>query len=210
MKKLLIAFLATVFILSGCGMEGLQDVGETSRQVNERPNAKTYVVGTDIEAGDYYFVSDIPLEANGEELMAASIMLTKSLTINSESDEAKYVIVEDIVANTYYLNIGKDDGYLILTNATLYPASEHPKIVKNDDGSYPPGDYKVGVDIPAGNYSVSPIDGIDEYTFYIAKDAKHQESSAISYYTITHGDPQNVTLEDGQYLYGALMNITPK
>ncbi len=108
-------------------------------------------VGVDIAAGEYviagnnkqtqYFITSKP-EA---ELYGTS-------AINSP-DMLSFGYCE----NRVYLKV-KDGEYLSFVGGKLYKSCSAPSPVPNADGALPPGQYKVGVDIESGRYSVCPAE----------------------------------------------------
>ena len=93
-----------------------------------------------------------------------------------------------------HLNVGEGD-YVNLRYGKLYAESAAPDPVKGDDGEYLKGQYKAGVDIPAGRYKLIGSYG----SFVLNKNGfaffdKDEEKDASSTDRI-------LDLEDGDYIY---------
>lgn len=95
-----------------------------------------------------------------------------------------------------------DNQYLIIKGATFYTLDDAPSIIP-EDGVYQNGQFKVGTDIPAGEYKYI-VDKNNSSTFI--------EISTSSIYDIdniilseTPTVDSSVTLTDGQYL--TLQNV---
>ncbi|NLM11308.1 MAG: hypothetical protein GX213_11140 [Clostridiaceae bacterium] len=143
-----------------------------------------YKVGQDIAAGEYKLYSTA-------DLSYFEIAKDSSNTLES-------IIANDNFYSFTYVTVA-DGQYFKFTDARAVPVSDAtasgPK-----DGRYPSGMYKVGFDIPAGEYQVFPEEG---------------STLGFGYYEITSGsshvlddivandnfeDPRYITLKEGQYV----------
>lgn len=157
---------------------------KTKQNAKEEPKVKTYKagqykVGTDLPAGEYVALT------KGD----AYLEVAKDSKGTFES-----IIVNDVFMNRSMITVS-DGQYLKLQNATLYAAKDAPK-VEPKDGFWPSGMYKVGVDIPAGEYKVI-TDGDGSY-IEVSSSSKHTFDSIISN-DVFEGD-KYVTIQDGQYV----------
>lgn len=149
------------------------------------PTAKTY------KAGMYKIGSDMPA---GEYVLVASGSMSY-FEIDKDS-EGK---LESILANdTFHVRsiVTVANGqYIKLTGCIAYPFKDAPK-VQLADGFLSDGMYKVGVDLPAGEYKVIP-EGSMSYK-EVSKDSSHTLNSIISN-DILQGEGYS-TIKNGQYL----------
>jgi hypothetical protein len=155
-----------------------------AQKAPEKPAVKTYKsgqykVGTDLPAGEY-------------------VAIAKSDAYIEIAKDSKGAI-ESILANDIFINrsiITVSDGqYLKLQNCELYPAKDAPK-VQPKNGFLPSGMYKIGVDLPAGEYNVIS-EGGDSYV-EVSKSSKHSIDDIISN-DIFQGN-KYVSVLDGQYV----------
>ena len=108
-----------------------------------------------------------------------------------------------------------DEGDLIVFkpagDQTMYPA---PATSINPAAPYNDGCYRVGIDIPAGTYTITPYGPsaaatAKECAAYVMKDLDFDDDSITeSVYVIT-GGTQTVTVTDGQYLELFATTATP-
>lgn len=141
-----------------------------------------YKVGTDIPAGEYVLVQDDSTLAYFQV---------------SSSSDGKF---ESIVANDNFdgrsIITVSDGQYLNVTRANIYSIDKAPAINKSA-GYLTDGMYRVGIDIPAGEYKIVPTDNVSGY-YELAEDSSHLFSSIIGNGLISN--EQYLTIEDGQYL----------
>lgn len=64
----------------------------------------------------------------------------------------------------------------------------------------PGGDYDIGVDIPAGRWTLVGVDSYSSFEVYQSRDVKDNYSYDILYESLDHNQHYNITLEDGQYI----------
>lgn len=93
-----------------------------------------------------------------------------------------------------------DDGMPIQTNEPLLSAC-----------------YRVGIDIPAGEYVISVEEETEEAvaesdsepTAYVMEDLNFEEGSIVGEYPVLKGTSRKITVEDGQYLelYGCIAEL---
>lgn len=204
MKKitsfLLMTFVA--FSLVGCGgskatnttQQSKEDTKqESTNKPEEQPKQQdtqkvdglikqgTYKVGTDIQAGEYLVISKgrgyykCSKDSTGE---TGSIIFNENLTDGSNS----YVTL-------------KDGDYFKVTNAEMYPIDKAPSIIPKD-GVYKDGMYKVGQDIPGGEYKIKLVGARGYYAVY--KDSRYAVGDIISNENVTADT--YLTVKDGEYL----------
>lgn len=78
----------------------------------------------------------------------------------------------------------------------MYPVAEAPSVIP-EDGLYKDGMYKVGEDIPAGEYKITLISNFMGY-YEVTADSRHDLYSIITNENV-QGDTY-LTIQDGQYI----------
>lgn len=152
---------------------------EKSESNESEIKAGTYKIGTDLEAGEYLFIAK----------SMGYIEVCSDSTGNLDS-----IITNDNVIGHTYITV-EDGQYLKLQGGTAYPVDNAPSIIPTD-GLYKDGTYKVGKDIPSGEYKVilSSSMGYIE----VSSGSHGILDEIISNDNLT-GDSY-ITVEDGQYL----------
>lgn len=152
---------------------------EKSESNESEIKAGTYKIGTDLEAGEYLFITK----------SMGYIEVSSDSTGNFDS-----IIANDNVIGHTYITV-EDGQYLKLQGGTAYPVDKAPSIIPTD-GLYKDGTYKVGKDIPSGEYKVvlSSSMGYIE----VSSGSHGIFDEIISNDNLT-GDSY-ITVEDGQYL----------
>ena len=137
-----------------------------------------YKVGADIPAGEYIL----------DPSATAYYQVASDSTGTLES-----IVSNDNFSGTRYITVSEGQ-YLTLTGCTAYPASYvSDGTIKNDNLSG--GMYKVGVDIEAGEYKVTP----DGSGYYEVDSSSAGTLDAIVANENFSSDVY-VTVSDGQYL----------
>lgn len=146
----------------------------------DKIKAGTYKVGTDIPAGEYIVFSS----NNGY------IECSKDSTGNFES-----IVFNDNLFNGSNSYVTLNEGeYFNMQRAEMYPVSSAPSI-KPEDGIYKSGMYKVGTDIPAGEYKVK--DNGNGY-IEVSTNSRHDLLNIVSNENL-NGDSY-ITISEGQYI----------
>lgn len=143
--------------------------------------AGNYKVGTDLPAGEYKIYTD--------DFMGY-FEVSKDSSGNLDS-----IIVNDNFTTFTYLTVSEGQ-YLKLQMCYAIPVEE-AEPYKSDKG-YGSGKYKVGVDIPAGEYNVKKEEGQLFGYVEVSKDSKGTLDSIISNDNFENN--KYVTIKDGQYL----------
>lgn len=167
--------MAVVMVGIGCVSAGLfGDDGKVLKGSGE------YKVGDDIEPGEYYVKCDgVNLYV---EVSSDSSGDLESIIYNLNTAGGAYITVED-------------GEYLEISGGNLYKIDDAPDRGP-ENGYYKEGMYKVGEDIPAGEYNVESSK--DLAYIEVATDSRHQIDSIV-----TNDNFENnkiITVEDGQYL----------
>lgn len=139
-----------------------------------------YKIGTDIPAGEYVLIAD------------SSFPAYFALTCDSSGSFSSIITNDNF--NTRSIVTVSDGQYLQLERCDLYPFDEAPA-VEAIDGAYPEGTYKVGADIPAGEYKVIPSSHNMAYV---------EVSSDSTHHSILSNDcpkgEKYQTVQNGQYI----------
>lgn len=173
--KILVVMAVAVMAMS-CVSAGLFD----SDSGDALKGSGTYKVGEDIPAGEYYvkcnsynLYIEVASDSSGD---------LESIIYNLNTGSGAYITVED-------------GEYLEINGGDLYELDKAPD-VGPENGYYEEGMYKVGEDIPAGEYEVEATSGLAYIE--VSSDSRHQIEGII-----TNDNFENnkyITLEDGQYL----------
>lgn len=171
--KILI-IMAVVMVGVGCVSAGLLGDGNALKGSGE------YKVGKDIPAGEYYVKCDgYNLYV---EVASDSSGNLDSIIYNLNTGGGAYITVED-------------GEYLEISGGNLYKIDDAPDRGP-EGGYYKEGMYKVGEDIPAGEYDVEASNGLAYIE--VSSDSRHQIEGIV-----TNDNFENnkiITVEDGQYL----------
>lgn len=140
-----------------------------------------YKVGTDIPEGEYF-------------VWATSYFC--SVQVSSDSSGSLSSIVMSDMCDTFMFVTAKSGQYLDVSGGSFVSANIAPVPEIQEDGTYKPGMYRVGIDIPAGEYKVTATG--DFCSIHVTEDASGLLSS---YVNTEYVDGQAyVTVIDGQYL----------
>lgn len=138
-----------------------------------------YKIGTDLPAGEYYIkCNSINLYV---EISSDSSGELDSIISNLNTEGGVYVTV-------------KDGEYLTVNGGEIFNVTDIE--LEPEDGYYLEGQYKVGRDIPAGEYTLEALDegGYIEVT----SDSRHTLESIIT--NDLFDTNKIITLTDGQYV----------
>lgn len=142
--------------------------------------AGMYKVGTDIPAGEYVLL------CTGS---SAYFEIASDSTGNLSS-----IIANDNISTHTYVTV-KDGQYFEFKNSKVRLA-EYVDAFSAESGAYEEGMYKVGVDIPAGEYKIAATS--DYGYFEVDKDSNNTLSSIIT--NDNFSGEKYITIKTGQYL----------
>ena len=158
-------------------------------------NPGVYYVGKDIPAGSYWL--------SGEE--TTTTYYFKLTPDNSSQGSTTYTVAHE---NSYYGHniVEVSEGEVLIAESSALALD---KMTKKFSAPYQSGVYRVGIDIPAGTYTLSPGSANDYYAYYVMKDLSYTNDSYIdkSYFMNSKEQP-TITLEEGTYI--ELYNLTMK
>lgn len=159
--------------------------GNTAQQPtpkDESIKAGMYKVGEDIAAGEYVLFAD--------QGIMAYYQVSKDSSGRLES-----IITNDNFYGTRYVSVVSGQ-YLELKNSKMLPIEKAP-VLQATDNKFEEGMYKVGRDLPAGEYKVIPDRGGSAYV-EVSKDASGQLNSIVS--NDNFDAEKYITVNDGQYI----------
>jgi len=143
--------------------------------------AGTYKIGEEVPAGEYLFVSK----------SMGYIQCSKDSTGALES-----ILYNDNVEGHSYITVNEGE-YLKIQGGEMYPVADAPSVIPAD-GLYKAGMYKVGQDIPAGEYKVKLTSAAGMGYTEVATDSRHQLESIVTNENVQADS--YITVTDGQYL----------
>ena len=136
-----------------------------------------FKVGADIPAGEYLAIGEGYVE------------LSKDSSGNIMS-----IIFNDNFKGRHYID-AQDGEYIKLVGALkLYPVADAPKLEISLD-KIPEGHYKIGVDIPAGEYKVTT----EGNGYYAVKKSTRDKLFFVTNAFMPESQSRYVTVSDGQY-----------
>jgi len=175
--------------------EQKKDEGESSGTGEESENSEPEKADDGrIEEGTYKIGTDIPA---GEYIVFAGSMAYVECAKDS-SGQLDSIIFNDNLPSGSHLYVTLNNGeYFKMQFAYMYPVDKAPS-VKPADGVYKDGMYKVGKDIPAGEYKVKVTDPSGMGYFEVSKDSRHVLDSIVTNENVQ--SDTYLTVSNGQYL----------
>jgi len=158
---------------------------QSKKEQDKQPEyirAGMYKAGTDIAAGEYLLINDSPI--------MSYFQVTKDSSGTLES-----IIANDNFYGSRYVTVGENQ-YIEFRDSKMYPVASAP-VLQPENGRYKEGMYKVGRDIPAGEYKVIPEGELGSY-IEVSKDSRGVLDSIISNDNFT--TEKYITIKDGQYI----------
>ncbi|WP_137744219.1 hypothetical protein [Robertmurraya siralis] len=146
-------------------------------------NAGVYKVGSDIPAGEYLVL------ANGTGYIESA---------SDSTGQLDSIIFNDNLVSGGHTYVTLNDGeYFKLQGTEMYPVDSAPSIIP-EDGLYQNGMFKVGQDIPAGEYKVILDSSIGMGYLEVSKNSRHQIDSIVTNENVQ--SDMYITISDGQYI----------
>lgn len=145
--------------------------------------AGMYKIGVDMPAGEYVLVT------NDYGYFEVS---------SDSSGSFESIIVNDFFGKRSIINVS-DGQYFKFEYCTAYPYANAPA-AQPVNGYLADGMYKVGVDLPAGEYQIAPVlpEAGDMGYYILSSDSSHSYDEIIAIDTFT--ESRYLTVENGQYL----------
>ena len=146
--------------------------------------SETYEVGKDIAAGEYLVVS------NG--------MLSYLECASDNTGKFTSITFADFIIEGSSSYVEVEDGeYLTIEDAEIYSIEEAPS-KEPTDGVYRDGMYKVGRDIPAGEYKLLVTGPYHIGMYDLWAESRYTDSNMISFDILS--SDTTITVKEGQYL----------
>ena len=173
--------------LSRCKITPIENAPVVSGPSNGFYGEGMYRVGIDIPAGDYYAVAT-----------SGSGYYCKYTDITQDDIEAN----DNFSTFTYFR--AYEGQYLKLSRCKITSIENAPVVSAPDNGLYDVGMYRVGIDIPAGEYKFTATSGSGYYCVYTditQNDIEDNENfKSVVYYTVRNGQFLKVNRAQFQYL----------
>lgn len=206
----LIVVLGVVIISSSSGDKSSEEAGSSQSATADRPEKQTekgdsthisvpetsetspkatvytsgmYKVGSEIEPGEYFVMA--------ESKYSAYVQVSKDSSGTLES------IVSNENVSTFFFVTVSEGQYLTVNRGTFVKAEDAKTPAPDADGNYGEGMYRVGIDIPAGEYKVTPHAEERAY-IEVSTDSLGKLDSIVSNQN-TEG-ASYISVEEGQYL----------
>ncbi|MFC4682890.1 hypothetical protein [Exiguobacterium sp. s149] len=154
---------------------------QAAEEAKGKQPAGNYKVGTDIDAGTYLIVAD-----GG---------MTYYQLAKDSTGELTSIITNDNIIGHAILTMN-DGEYLTVSSGWFMPLDKVNDELKPKSGYYVEGMYRVGTDIPAGEYQIEPTSGMGYYE--ITNGTRGNLMDIVTNNNIE--SPTYVTISDGQIL----------
>lgn len=169
--------------ISGCKF--INTASEHPKAVNGKYAPGTYKIGRDIQKGEY-----IIKKTSGAY---GGLSFKKSVNPYVQNVASDFKMVDVSV----YYTLSKD-GYVHITGCEFYDAASYGMASIGCDGTTP-AMYKVGKDIKAGTYTITPGGSGKSYYAVYKNSTDATDSARIAETPITKAT--NVTVSDGEYIW---------
>lgn len=156
-----------------------------------------YVSDIDYEINSFYYTIGADLPAGEYVLLPASEFSAYYEVNSSSTGEVEDIIDNDNFDGRRYLTV-EDGQYLTIQRCMMVPLDKAPK-VDISSGVVPEGMYRVGVDIPAGEYKLRNNAEYDGYYEVRSSSLASEGFDSIITNENFSGDVY-VTVQEGQYL----------
>lgn len=151
--------------------------------------AGEYLVGTDLPAGEYFLVQTD--SAND------GYLLVKTL---GDQDTPAAKEQEHYFHNFCFVTVSERRRFIV-ENAKMIPADKAPPITADADGFYGEGTYRIGKDLPAGEYYFEADPGVDFFVDVSVSASKtHSQTSPEGYIGHPFTKFFYITVKYGEYL----------
>lgn len=128
----------------------------------------------------------------GEYVAVADSTDREGYIVASIDPEGSIVVTNEFIDTTYVFDTS-DAEYIRFEDCRIYPIDKAPKVEKTADGGYPESRYKVGVQIPAGEYVVKGNNVVAE----ACMDTSDDFEACVAYFHNTKS--VIVTVKEGEY-----------
>ena len=165
---------------------------------NGKYKSGVYKLGRDIPLGEYI----VRKTSNNAYAGMSFKQSTDPYVQNVASDLPTFIDVPRYYTFT-------QSGYVHITDCELVKATDSQKIMEaNSDGTYSPAMYKVGKDIKAGSYQLTPAANLGTAKPYYEICTNSTDSASSTKESGYFDKATNVTVKDGEYIL--IYNCTMK
>jgi len=197
-KKILlivIGVIVVILIIAGIAGGGSKDADSTvsSQETTTKTNTQTANTNSFIKPGMYKVGSEVKA---GEYVIEATNNNGYFQVSSDSSGEFDSIIVNDnLNKGEFRYIIIKDDDYIKLQNCRMYLSADKIIQPKNLD-KIPPSTYKIGKDIPPGEYKLKAI---TQYAAYWERSNNPRDSISGIIANDNIDDSAYVTVLNGEY-----------
>ncbi|MDR2201925.1 MAG: hypothetical protein LBP26_04085 [Clostridiales bacterium] len=172
----------------GANLYKLDEAPEMAKATDGGYSPGQYKGGRDIPAGEYLIVDPTDNSLNRiQQLLAPNADFLSS-----------DILFDKTFSYRHYVKIA-DGQYVSFKYGKLYEAAAAPKIILTGD-FYKPGQYKVGADIPAGDYTLSVPEGATStYEITMLPLCSLLSDAHVANGILAQDSP--IRLADGQYIH---------
>ncbi len=167
-------------------MDSIKNKSNSENNISEY-TVGVYKVGNNIKPGEYCL-----LNRNNSDGSIAEI----EIDTDSSGQFSSIGLMMD--TNTFAYFVLQDGEYLNIKKGYVIPLNNYKKPVLSSYQSIPSGMYKVGTDIPAGEYELTNINNKNPY--YVIYNEIPSSKENIFYNSDYFETNQFVTLKEGQYI----------
>jgi hypothetical protein len=185
-----IVVIAVIVNIAGGGDSdsGISVSANTSGESAAAPQEKIQY----IKAGMYMVGSELPA---GEYIIEGTGSIAYYQISSDSSGEFDSIIVNDTFGRGAYVYVIVQDGDYIKVEGGRMASADSLTVTPKDMGDIPPSTYKVGKDIPAGEYKLNPTDGLAYWER--SSNPRNSISGIIANDALT--ESAYVTVRDGEY-----------
>lgn len=134
-------------------------------------------------------------------LLAIIFVLTGCSSMSEESSDTASVTPDNVIneePTTVDSTDGSSDSDTTQEDNDVVDDNTNDEAVNPEDGSYNTGMYRVGIDIPAGDYAINVDENVKSGTYTVSNDMNAVD--IITSGDVTSASSATITLEEGQYL----------
>jgi hypothetical protein len=141
-----------------------------------------YEIGKDIPAGEYVIIAE------------PGVKITFQLSTDASKSFDSLIVLESC-ENRTILSV-EDGEFLEFSGGTMYSIEAAPAV--STAGNLFEGTYKIGLDLPAGTYTIGSIDSEHPGFYSISSSSRHSSADIIS--SEEFNGTVTITVTNGQYL----------
>ena len=184
--------------------EGLAEAASEETEIPEKAEIPEFIMSDGPDT--------LEIDENKYEKIGTKYQPGEYVIVADEGESSIYFVVMDDEEHTTVVCGGNDSyevfdtlngQYIYVVDGKIYPISEAPEVKKTEEGAYPEGIYKAGVQIPPGEY-VCKGDSVSLNTYV---DLSREYESNLGYSSGTRS--AIITVDEGQYIKAVWGDIYP-